>query len=144
MKKPPRIFVDSDVVISSLISKTGSAYYFVNESGFNLFISNVSEKELQKGKVKLGLSETDLTNILQRKVRKVILTKTIPEIKEEHSSYVNDLNDAHIVAGAVKAKAKVLLTFNIKHFDTELIKKELGILVLKPGNYLQYLRSQNN
>ena len=52
-----------------------------------------------------------------------------------------DPNDAHIIAGAVKAKAQFLLTYNLKDYKIDKIKKDFGIIVTTPAKFLQYLRS---
>ena len=47
MKKSDKIFVDSDVIVSSLISQQGAAHLLINKSNLNLYISNFSYKELK-------------------------------------------------------------------------------------------------
>ncbi len=56
-------------------------------------------------------------------------------------SDVIDPNDAHILAGSKTAKAKFLVSYNIKHFMVDKIAEELKIVVLTPAKFLQYLRS---
>ena len=71
----------------------------------------------------------------------IVIEKTQHEIKERYKDYVEDLNDAHIVAGAAESKAHFLITYNIRDFKIEKIKKDFDIIVLTPGMFLQYLRS---
>lgn len=42
-----KVFLDSDVIISSLISQKGAAYFLIQEKiNLKLIISNISQKEL--------------------------------------------------------------------------------------------------
>ena len=57
---PLKVFVDSDVIISSLISSTGAACILLNQKDLDLFISNVSLKELENypmGKIDRQLAQ---------------------------------------------------------------------------------------
>lgn len=131
-----KIFLDSDIIISSLISKTGAAYLLVNQSSETAkFISNLSYRELLIVVKRLSLEVSNLEDCLKN-INQVTIKKT--SIFEK---YVFDQFDAHIVAGAEKAKARFLITYNIRHYDAEKIKRDLNILVYSPGQFLQYLRS---
>lgn len=136
-----RIFVDSDVVISSLISKTGAAYLLLHHQKIIPVISPFSVKELKVVIKRLDIKEEKLENLLQKKFQIAKLKQTLKKIKESHKEYVKDINDAHIIAGAKAAKANFLITYNIKHFEVEKIKRDFQIILMTPGNFLQYLRS---
>lgn len=140
MKPSLTVFVDSDVIVSSLISKTGAAYFLVNNSQLKLFISDVSFKELKIVVKRLNLNEDDLENLINNKFKVIKLTQTLKAIKEKYQEYVLDINDSHIVAGAIKLKAKFLITYNLKHFKSDKIKTEFDCLLMNPAAFLQYLR----
>jgi predicted nucleic acid-binding protein len=55
-----RVFIDSDVVISSLLSSTGAAYFLLNQSEIEPVISSISQKELQIVVKRMGLKEENL------------------------------------------------------------------------------------
>lgn len=135
------VFVDSDVIISSLLSTKGAAYLLLNDLKGLFTISNISQKEIEKVADRLEISQDKLKFLLAKKFKKVMLPANLPEIKKAFQSYVKDPDDAHIVAGAAKSKAKFLLTYNIKDFNRQKISEDLGITVLTPAQYLQYLRS---
>ena len=131
------IFLDSDVIISSLISQKGAAYFLVNEpTKSTKFISSLSYKELCIVIKRLDLSRNKLDKCLS-KIEKISITKSA-----KFDNYVFDLFDAHIVAGAVKSQSRFLISYNVRHFDVEKIKRDFNILVYSPGQFLQYLRSQ--
>lgn len=138
---PPKVFVDSDVVISSLLSNKGAAYLLLNKQSSKSIISNVSKVELERVAVRLGIDKDKLQDLIKNKFKVIKLSVDLPKIKSDFQIYASDPDDAHIVAGAKQAKTKFLLTYNIKHFRREKIKDDLNIVVLTPAGYLQYLRS---
>lgn len=136
-----KVFVDSDVVISSLISQKGAAHLLLSKQKANFVISNISETELEKVANRLGINQDKLQTLVKKKLKIINLTQEIKNIKKKFRDYTSDPNDAHIVAGAAMAKAKFLLTYNLRHFQKQKISKDLDITVLTPAQYLQYLRS---
>ncbi|TSC86082.1 MAG: Uncharacterized protein G01um101416_732 [Microgenomates group bacterium Gr01-1014_16] len=125
-----KVFVDSDVVISSLISDTGaSAQLLKTNNEIKKIISNLSQKELEivKARLKIDRPLPKLETIIISNIKK-------------YSIYSTDPNDAHIVAGAHQAKARFLITYNLKHYRIEKIKQDMNIIVMTPGTFLQYLR----
>ena len=69
------------------------------------------------------------------------MSHTIEEVKNEYKEYVSDIHDAHIVSGAKEAKVRFLISYNLKDYNLEKIKQDLNILVMSPGQFIQYLRS---
>ena len=136
-----KVFVDSDVVISSLLSDKGAAHFILNKQSSKSIISNVSKVELERVSDRLGISGGKLQDLIKNKFKVIKLSADLPKIKSDFQIYASDVNDAHIVAGAKQAKAKFLLTYNIRYFRREKIKNGLNIVVLTPAQYLQYLRS---
>ena len=135
------VFVDSDVIISSLLSTKGAAYLLLNEQKDKFIISSFSEKEVREVADRLEISQDKLQSLTEGRLKSVKLTKKLTKIKKDFKDYISDANDAHIVAGAAQAKVKFLLTYNIRHFNRQKISEDFGIIVLTPAQYLQYLRS---
>lgn len=139
---PKKIFVDSDVVISSLISSSGAAYFLLNQiSNLKFYISNISHKELIKVAERLKINQEKLKNLLQGRFIKVQLKETLVEIKLIYSEYVEDIDDTHVVAGAKEAGANFLVSYNTRHFKVDKTKQDFNIAILTPAMFLQYLRS---
>lgn len=136
-----KVFVDSDVVISSLISSQGAAYLLLNKANIERFISNVSQKEMEVVIERLHLEKSKLHALIKKQFAVVKIEEDTEHIKKEFSNYTSDENDAHIVAGAKKAKATFLVSYNMRHFKKDAIKEDLGIIVATPARLLQYLRS---
>lgn len=140
---PIRVFVDSDVVISSLISRKGAAYLLMYDTRIARYISNVSFLELKKVADVLRLEQKDLQKLVQRQCEVVTIGDRKNDNFRSMNTYTRDKDDAHIVLGGKLAKAKFLVTYNMKHYRIEKIREDLGIIVLSPAFLIQYLRSLN-
>ena len=136
-----RVFVDSDVVISSLISSKGAAYHLIHEVDIKRFISNRSIEELGRVVEELGINVESLNKVIEEKFSKTEIKDSLSAIKKEYREYVNDENDAHVVAGAARAKSKFIITYNQRDFKQDKIKDDLSIILMTPAQFLQYLRS---
>lgn len=141
MTTGPGVFVDSDVVISSLLSSLGAAHLLLNEANLDRFISNFSVNELKLVVERLDIENEELTQLVKDRFTIVKLNKRLSEIKSDYKKYTFDENDAHIVAGGVASKAKFLITYNMKDFKVDAIKQAFGIICMRPAQILQYLRS---
>lgn len=136
------VFLDSDVVISSLISDTGASHQLMNNKNAVGYISNISYKELLLVVKKLNLDEKKLRNMVSKRLKIVKLSQTLKEIKLKFKNYIKDLNDAHIVAGTVESQVNYLITYNIKDFEINKIKEKYNIKIMTPGIFLQFLRNK--
>ncbi len=137
------VFIDSDVVISSLLSQTGASSIVIenNYNHLDAFISNFSYEELNRIVDKLGIDKNKLEKILKSKLKLIRLSQNKKEIVNKYGNYVYDIEDTHIVVGAVEAKSKFLVTFNTKDYKIDKIYQDFGIKVIIPGELLQYLRN---
>ncbi len=137
-----RVFVDSDVVIASLMSTTGAADMLLhNTEGIELYVSNFSVEELERVVSRLKLDQEKLHKLLNTRFSFVKINQPLKKIREEFADYIRDINDAHIVAGAKEAKVTYIVTYNIRHFETNKLSQDFQIILLTPGLFLQYLRS---
>lgn len=141
MKKQLKVFVDSDVIISSLISKSGAAYLLIHKTDLLLFISHISYKELKTVVERLKLDKKVLEKVIKNKFKMTKLPMSLFVIKERFKDYILDINDSHVIAGACQSKAKYLISYNLKHYKTDKIKSDFDILTTTPARFLQYLRS---
>lgn len=133
-----RVFIDSDVVISSLLSSKGAAFRLLHGTDIIPFISTASLKELHVVCKRLHMASDALETLIQKKFTVIpIRVKT----QNKYKKYVLDPNDSHVVTGAISAKVAYLISYNLKHFRIENIKNDLKILCMTPALFLQYLRS---
>ena len=141
-KEPLRVFVDSDVVVSSLISTSGAAYALLHKTKeVELYISNFSVLELKKVADRLRLDSKNLQKVTSTRFATVKISGSYKNVQEQFAGYGRGANDAHIVAGAKEAKAKFLVSYNIRHFESEKLRQDFQIILLTPSLFLQYLRS---
>ncbi len=138
-----KAFIDSDVIISSLISKTGAGHLLLNNPPleFDAWISNHSTRECKKVCKRLNLKKEDLKSIVGNNIATITLN-SMDKLKSKYGPYASDPNDVHIIAGAVEAKTQFLVTYNQKDYLERKIKNDFGIIVLTPGMLLQFLRSK--
>ena len=136
-----RIFIDTDVVISSLLSKKGAANYLLHESKPRKFISNISLVEIQKVAKRLNIDRVEVDNLVESKLQVVEIKSELAFIKSKYGEFVADVDDTHIVAGANSSKSRYLISYNLRHFKIDKIKDQYGIILLTPALFLQYLRS---
>ena len=135
--------VDSDVIISAMMSKKGAAYLLLSQKMEEFYVSNIQLMELELVCRRLKLNRQSLKRLMRNSFEVVELKDSGEEIKLKWRGYTYDVNDAHIIAGAVKAKAKFLLSYNLRHFKTEILRRKFDLVCLTPGRFLQYLRSQS-
>jgi len=64
------------------------------------------------------------------------------DLEPEIAQCTNDPKDRHVLAAAIKAQAKVIVTFNEKHFRPEHLE-QWGIAPLNPNDFLLKLYAQN-
>lgn len=135
------IFVDSDVVISSLISQKGAAYSLIHYHSVNRFISDISILEMNVVVKELHINKQSFKETIHNYFKIIHLKTSIKEINKIYKTYVYDIDDTHIVAGAKEANVRFLITYNLRDYKINKIKRDLDIIVLTPGMFLQYLRS---
>jgi predicted nucleic acid-binding protein len=117
--KPVRVFVDSDVIISSLISASGAAYALLHDTEqVELFISNFSIAELEKVISRLKLKIEGLQALTATSLNIVSVSQSYEKVQQQFAYYVHDADDAHIVAGAKEAGSIFLVSYNIRHFES--------------------------
>lgn len=137
-----RVFIDSDVVVSSLISTSGAAYMLLyNTQEVQLHVSNFSVLELKKVVDRLQLDSEKLQKVISTRLATVTVRQSYKDVQKEFARYVRGVDDAHIVASTKEAKATFLVSYNIRHFESEKLKQDFQIILLTPGLFLQYLRS---
>lgn len=104
--KLQRVFVDSDVVYSAILSRKGAAHLLLHTKGINRYISNYSVQELQIVLDRNTVPHEKLDTLIADCLAVVNISLSITEVKKEYQSFVNDIDDAHIVAGCVNTNTQ--------------------------------------
>lgn len=135
-----QVFLDTDVIISGLLSKTGASFEIIKHPAVKKTISKavIGEMAIVTKRLKIGSHKS---RMLVKGMSVVALGLTKSKLTKGYQQFVSDRQDCHVVAGAKVSKSNFLLTHNLKHYQVDKIKADLGIMVLKPGSFLQYLRS---
>ena len=134
-----KVFLDSDVLISAFLSKTGASFAILKNPKITKVISKTVKEEVLEVVTRLNLNLPNKDIFPDIKIITLELEK--PRLSETYFPYVLDEEDSHVVVGAHKAKVNFLLTHNLRHYHTVKIKNDFGINVMKPGLFLQYFRS---
>lgn len=134
-----RIFLDTDVIISSLLSSKGASFQLLERKDIINIISDWIMEETTYTAEKLSIPSSKVLTI--KNTTELINLTNKKEIVNRFSKYVQDDKDSHVVAGAVISKSRFLITYNLKHYNTLKIKNDFDIIVLTPGLFLQHLRS---
>lgn len=135
-----KIFLDTDVVIASLLSKTktGASYLLINDKNIEKIVSHSVVEEVKYVSKRYGI-DRDLVNEVINKFEVFKFKLTKKQTKYTYGKYVLDQKDSHVVAGAHMSNSKYLLTFNTKHYLSTDIKIDLKIFIKRPGEFLQHL-----
>ena len=108
----PTAFVDSDVIVSSLLSTKGASFFLFKRTKIKFFISSLSIKGLEIVTKRLDIEKSKFGTLVGKRLKTVVLKETKQKIEKKYQPYVFDQNDAHIIAGAVASKVNFLLSYN--------------------------------
>lgn len=139
-----KIVLDSDVVITGLISPKGAGCFLLTSFLPHRKIKILTSKKQIK-EIKEVLKRPEFTWTVNEKLwenfnKQAVKIKLPIKLSSKLTKCLLDPDDIHILASAVAGKAKFLLTYNLRHYHREEIKKELGISVVHPGSFLQFWR----
>lgn len=136
-----KIFLDSSVIISALISAEGASRQVLTLCEAVIakgIISNKVIEEINRViEVKLPEIQADFDELMGRSKFEII-KKIPPDLLRKAEGWISDLNDAPILAAAKLADADVLLTLDIRHFIRDPgVSKKSGLKIMTPGEFLQ-------
>jgi len=133
-----KVFLDTDVIISSLLSQKGASFEIINNKKIKKIISKILKSEVEEVVKRLSIKKSPWL----KNIETVSLNLSKKKLLKDYSAYVFDQKDSHVIAGAKLSNSRFLLTHNTKHYNILRIKNGLEIVVMKPGVFLQYLRSK--
>lgn len=145
-REPPKIFLDSSIIVAAVLSSRGGSFHLFQEAKLK--------------KIEIYISDfvfTEVVRVLQKKYPanlslfyKLISDVPINFIKDPSQKSVAALfkfinpDDAPILASALKSRANFLITLDRKHFLTKTIEQEhLPIIMLIPQEFLQKYWKRN-
>lgn len=140
----PSVFLDTDVLISSILSTQGAAHYVIYKLNVKKHITQYSLVEIEEVSKRLAISPKKLLDTIENDFKTKTLNETYQKCEELYSNYVADVNDSHIVAGAVVSDVQYLLTYNKKHFRSSELLRDFNIIIMTPGEFMQFMRMKYN
>ena len=138
-----KLFLDASVLVASAKSLSGGSALVLQVCQGQKFQAVSTRKVLLEAQrnIKNKFSDDELVRFYCE-IAGLNLEIIEPATTEEIAQYFQVIasKDAHVLAAAIKGKASFLITLDRKHFMTSvLVKSELPISILTPGEFLQRL-----
>jgi len=138
-----RIFLDTNVLIAGLLSRTGASAVILALAESEEIIPVISRQVLVEA------DRTFLAKFPQLIDRyRTFITNLAPLLVDDPSvaavrraAQVIDLDDAPILAAAQQAQVDYLITLNTKHFLTPKARAFLPASIVTPGEFLAAFRN---
>lgn len=132
------VFLDSSVIVSSLISSTGGSNKIIQSgksSAIKLITSQYVVEEVTKHLPKINLSKSTLSSLIQ--TRDIDVLPNPPQkVISKFTSITPDPKDEPILASAVLSGANVLVSLDKKHILIPKVRKHLKpIKVYNPQQF---------
>lgn len=136
---PVPVFFDSDVMIAGSASADGASFALLQLAEVGLIKGYVSVQVLEECRRNLAKKLPHAVPFFEKIVERCVSIATSPPDKASLSLVSNqaERKDVSILASAVDAEARFLVTFNVKDYwpaDTT------GLEVLTPGELLPRIR----
>lgn len=138
-KKERRIFLDSSVVFAAVLSPTGGSFRVIREArmrGFSLCITRYVIQEVERGLTERYPRMVEYFHSFFIHFPFVIVRDPMPRMTQKYMHYL-PAEDTPILAAAISAKAKHLLTLDKQHFLIPLRNIPLPIKISTPGEFIQ-------
>lgn len=136
------IFVDASVIIAASLSKSGGSALVLRLARvgkLQLMTSESVIEEVMRNVSKIHLSWEKIAELIV--ASKMHIVEAPNKILTEKLAKIASRKDAHVLAAAVEAKAKIVITLDKKHLLQERVKKSLKniLAVMTPGELLKKL-----
>lgn len=140
MKNPPRIVLDTNVLVSAMLSRRGASYALLNLIESAAFAVCVSvplvleyEDALRRDAIKGRVTSSSVDDVLDY----------MCEVAEKHPvhylwrPHLKDPKDDMVLELALAADCKYIVTYNLRDFR---IQTRGALRVLTPGEFLNLLK----
>ncbi len=139
--KRQRLFLDSNCWFSGAVSPGGGAGVLLGYAAKGLVIVCISEKILEETARNLQNKAPQIA--VNRFFATLQLTSVefIDNPRPEEEMVWNNITvpkDCHVLAGALKADAHMLITLDRKHILIQKVKVAYPIPVMEPGDYIRH------
>lgn len=139
LRRPPKVFIDSSVFMAAAISASGSARQLLllgTQGGVSLCVSPLVLEETGRNLARKAPEALAAFRLLQDSLGFERVEPSKAQILR--AARVVDIKDAPIVAGAVRARADYLATYDRRHLLArgQEIYNALGLKVATPDEVL--------
>jgi predicted nucleic acid-binding protein len=142
-RKPVRIFLDSNVILSGLLSSTGAPRIILDILTLSLpgvigLTGRYNLIEIERNIKKMAPAILPVYDEYLPKLRLEIVPVPAPADIARQAGIVAD-KDTPVLASAIKGKADLLVTGDKKHFDAARHRKSLACRIVNPSELLDEL-----
>ncbi len=135
-----RVFFDSSVIISAIISKTGGSRRLMELTKENKLTGVISQgilEEVISKTIKIRAGEREIISFV--KDNGLLIREKVKETEtEEFIGLVTDPKDLHVLAAAKLTKCQYLVTLDKKHLLQANTKKQFKPLqIVSPKEFLE-------
>ena len=135
--EPPRIVLDTNVLVAGLRSRRGASFRLLSMLGTGRFEIAISvalvleyEDVLRRQAADLGLDEADVADVIDY----LCAVGRRERIHYLWRPYLRDPKDDHVLELGVAANCEGIVTFNIRDFDGV---ERFGLWILTPLAFLE-------
>ena len=140
--RPPRVFVDSSVLIAAAVSSTGSARDLINlalDGKADLFVSSIVLNESQRNIARKVPRAVSVFQLIRTSLQRRVFDPSDQLVASVAQTIA--LKDAPIVAAALTARADYLASYDRKHLLSQAsqILAGYGLVITTPDQILAQL-----
>ena len=135
--EPLLVCVDADVLIAGLMSRTGASHAILILGEVNLLRLVLPEAAVAEVRRNLAAKLPEAAPLFEEFLRAVPVQIHRPASRDrERASELADAKDVPILAAAIGAGARILVTHNVRHF-----RSGEGVRVVRPRTLIEEARA---
>lgn len=135
--EPLPVCVDADVLIAGLLSRTGASHAILILGELGLLRLVLPEAAVEEVRRNLAAKLPDAAPLFEEFLRAVPLQLYRPTSHDhERARELADTKDVPILAAAIGAGARLLVTHNVRHF-----RSGQGVRVVRPRTLIEEARA---
>ena len=135
--EPLLVCVDADVLIAGLLSRTGASHAILVLGELGLIRLVLPEAAVAEVRRNLAVKLPEAAPLFEEFLRAVAVQIHRPRADDhERARELADAKDVPIIAAAISAGARLLVTHNIRHF-----RSGQGVRVVRPRTLIEEARA---
>lgn len=142
MSKKYKVFFDSNVIISGLISQKASPFLVLKaaeDKKFQLYSGNFILAELERNLAQKAPHALVYLWMLWNKINPIILPLTNRREIDKYKKIINYLPDQVILAVCEKNKIDYLVTLDKKHLLKQNIHNQVNVKIIRPEELIEII-----